>query len=69
MPQPILQRKERIDGLYSLLLEKKEISVAKVKDAIRQKWGLTERVINEYIKCLGAKPKIMVKDGVFKVRE
>jgi len=69
MINPVTQRQQRLEGLYKLIMEKGEVPIITVKDAIRKKWGLSERVISEYIKCLGAKPKIRVEDGVFKARK
>jgi hypothetical protein len=69
MAEPVVERRNRIEGLYKLITEKDEISIAKVKDAIRNKFGLSERVINEYIMALAAKPGIKVEDGIFKTKK
>jgi hypothetical protein len=69
MTEPIIQRQQRLEGLHKLITEKGEVSVKAVKEAIRKKWGLSERVISEYISCLGVKPGIKVEDGIFKARK
>jgi hypothetical protein len=69
MTSPITQRQERLEGLYKLIIEKEEVSIATVEESIRRKWGLSERVISEYIACLGLKPRIKVQDGIFKMRK